>query len=75
MSRADALVRVCEAWVAAAAPTPVVAPTTQVVVHVGADVRGGEATGGKSRIENGPWLSPAAVRWLSCDAEIAMRNP
>jgi hypothetical protein len=75
MLRADALVRVCEAWVAADAPTPVVAPTTQVVVHVGADVLGGEATGGKSRIENGPWLSPAAVRWLSCDAEIAMRNP
>ena len=70
MLRADALVRVCETWVTADAPTPVVAPTTQVVVHVDADALGGEATGGRSHIENGPWLSPASVRWLSCDADV-----
>jgi hypothetical protein len=70
MLRADAFVRVCEAWVAADASTPVVAPTTQVVVHVDADVLSGEATGGRSHIENGPWLSPASVRWLSCDADV-----
>ena len=70
MLRADALLRVCEAWVAADAATPVVAPTTQVVVHVDSDVLSGQASGGRSRIENGPWISPAAVRWLSCDADV-----
>jgi hypothetical protein len=70
MLRADALIRVCETWVAADATTPVVAPTTQVVVHVDADALDGELTGGRSRIENGPWLSPASVRWLSCDADV-----
>jgi hypothetical protein len=70
MLRADALIRVCETWVAADATTPVVAPTTQVVVHVDADVLGGELTGGRPRIENGPWLSPTSVRWLSCDADV-----
>jgi hypothetical protein len=70
MFRADALIRLCETWVAAAATTPVVAPTTQVVVHVDADAFEGELTGGRSRIENGPWLSPSSVRWLSCDADV-----
>ncbi len=70
MLRADALIRLCETWVAAAATTPVVAPTTQVVVHVDADAFEGELTGGRSRIENGPWLSPSSVRWLSCDADV-----
>jgi hypothetical protein len=70
MLRADALIRVCEAWVAGDAENPVVAPTTQVVVHVDADALDGELTGGRSRIENGPWLSPTSVRWLSCDADV-----
>ena len=70
MLRADALIRVCEAWVASDATTPVVAPTTQVVVHVDADALDGQLTGGRSRIENGPWLSPTSVRWLSCDADV-----
>ena len=70
MLRADALIRVCESWVAADAATPVVAPTTQVVVHVDADALDGELSGGQSRVENGPGLSPASVRWLSCDADV-----
>jgi len=70
MLRSDALVRLCENWVANAATTPVVAPTTQVVVHVDADVLSGETHGGRSRIEDGPWLSPAAVRRLSCGADV-----
>jgi hypothetical protein len=71
MLRADALLRVCEAWVSAdAAHTPVVAPTTQVVIHVDANALHGEATGARSRIENGPWISPSAVRWMSCDADV-----
>jgi hypothetical protein len=70
MLRADALIRVCEAWVAADATTPVVAPTTQVVVHVDTDAFDGGLTGGRSRIENGPWLSHTSVRWLSCDADV-----
>jgi hypothetical protein len=47
-----------------------VAPTTQVVVHVDAGVLSGENPGGRSHIEDGPWLSPAAVRRLSCDADV-----
>lgn len=70
MLRADALVRLCEAWVASAAAAPVVAPTTQVVVHVDAAVLAGDTPGGRSRIEDGPWLSPAAIRRLSCDADV-----
>jgi Domain of unknown function (DUF222) len=70
MLRADALVRICERWVAADATVPVVAPTTQVVVHVDADALSGEFTGGRSHIENGPWLSPASARRLSCDADV-----
>jgi hypothetical protein len=70
MLEADALLRVCEAWIAADGPTPVVAPTTQVVIHVDADAFGDEISGGLSRIENGPWLSPASVRRMSCDADV-----
>ncbi len=70
MLRADALLRVCEAWVAAAAQEPAVAPTSQVVVHVDADVLRGTAPGGRSRIEDGPWLPPESVRRLSCDADV-----
>ena len=70
MLRADALVRLCEAWVASAATTPAVAPTTQVVVHVDAAVLSGAASAGRSRIADGPWLSPDAIRRLSCDADV-----
>ena len=70
MLRADALLRVCEAWVAGAAQEPAVAPTTQVVVHVDADVLGGGAPNGRSRIEDGPWLPAESVRRLSCDADV-----
>jgi len=70
MLRADALLRVCEAWVVAAAQEPAVAPTTQVVVHVDAGVLSGGAPGGRSRIEDGPWLPLASVRRLSCDADV-----
>ncbi len=70
MLRADALFRLCETWIVADATVPVVAPTTQVVVHVDADALSGNFTGGRSHIENGPWLSPAAARWLSCDADV-----
>jgi len=70
MLRADALLRLCEAFVAAGAREAVVAPTTQVVVHVDADVLATQTPGGRCRIEDGPWLSPAAVRRLSCDADV-----
>jgi hypothetical protein len=70
MLRADAFVRLCETWVNAAAQTPAVAPTTQVVVHVDEAVLKGAATGGRSRIEDGPWLPLAAVRRLSCDSDV-----
>jgi Domain of unknown function (DUF222)/HNH endonuclease len=70
MLRADAFVRLCETWINASAQTPVLAPTTQVVVHVDEAVLKGAATGGRSRIEDGPWLPLAAVRRLSCDADV-----
>ncbi len=70
MLRADAFVRVCEAWVASAAQEPVVAPTTQVVVHVSADVLNGARADGRSRIENGPWIPPHVLRRLTCDADV-----
>jgi Domain of unknown function (DUF222) len=35
-----------------------------------AGVLSGETPGGRSRIEDGPWLSPAVVRRLSCDADV-----
>jgi hypothetical protein len=70
MLRADALVRVCEAWVAAAAQTPAVAPTAQVVVHVDEAVLTGADPEGRSHIEDGPWVSPSSVRHMSCDADV-----
>jgi Domain of unknown function (DUF222)/HNH endonuclease len=70
MLRADGFVRVFETSVADAAKVPSVAPTTQVVVHVDAGALAGTTTGGRSHIENGPWLSHAAVRRLSCDADV-----
>jgi uncharacterized protein DUF222 len=70
MLRADALVRLCETWVNASAQTPAVAPTTQVLVHVDEAVLKGAATGGRSRIEDRPWLPLAAVRRLSCDSDV-----
>ena len=69
MLRVDALVRLCETWINASAQMPVVAPTTQVVVHVDEAVLKGAATGGRSRIEDGPWLPLASVRRLSCDSD------
>ena len=40
------------------------------VVHVDDAVLRGDPTGGRSRIEDGPWLPLAAVRRLSCDADV-----
>ena len=70
MLRADALNRVCEAWVGASAQTPAVAPTTQVVVHVDEGVLTGADPDGRSHIEDGPWVSPSSVRRMSCDADV-----
>jgi len=46
-----------------AQPSPLTAQTPQYVLT-------GAATGGRSRIEDGPWLPLAAVRRLSCDADV-----
>jgi Domain of unknown function (DUF222) len=70
MLRADALIRMCESWIAAASQEPAVAPTSQVVIHVDADVLSGESPDGRSRIENGPWIPPHVLRRLSCDADV-----
>lgn len=66
---ADALVRMCEQHLSAATPEPVVAPTRQVVIHVDASVLRGEEAGGRSHVEDGPWLSAQAARWQACDAD------
>jgi Domain of unknown function (DUF222)/HNH endonuclease len=68
--RADALVQLCKTRVSAAATTPVVAPTTQMVVHVDAAVLEGTSVEGRSHIQDGPWLPPATVRRLACDADV-----
>ncbi|TMB91349.1 MAG: DUF222 domain-containing protein [Chloroflexi bacterium] len=74
--RADALVRICETWVAAGSATPTPAPTRQVVVHVdaaalrNAAANTETAAGDRCHIEDGPWLSPASLEWLSCDADV-----
>ncbi len=70
MLHADAFVRIFDASVAAGSTEPVVAPTTQVVVHVDADALSGADPDARSHIENGPWLAPHAVRRLSCDADV-----
>lgn len=68
--REDALVRICERYVSAASPEPVVAPTRQMVIHVDeAVLRSGDASG-RSHVEDGPWLSPQSARWLACDADV-----
>ncbi|MFN2581435.1 MAG: DUF222 domain-containing protein, partial [Candidatus Dormibacteria bacterium] len=68
--RADGFVRMCGDWVAARAQKPVLAPTTQVVVHVDAHELHQPGAGGRSHIEDGPWLSPSQLRFLGCDADV-----
>ena len=66
---ADALVRMCEQHLSATTPEPLVAPTRQVVIHVDSSVLRGEEAGGRSHVEDGPWLSAQAARWQACDAD------
>lgn len=68
--RADALVRVCEQDVSRSAEEPLVAPTRQMVVHVDSSVLRTGDEGGRCHIEDGPWLSARAARWLACDADV-----
>lgn len=67
---ADALVRLGEEHVSSRSPEPVVAPTRQLVVHVDSAVLRAQDAAGRCHIEDGPWLSPRAARWLACDADI-----
>lgn len=67
---ADALVRVCEQHVSAQSTEPVVAPTRQMVVHVDAAVLRQGDESGRCHVEDGPWLSPEAARWLACDSDV-----
>lgn len=68
--RADALVQLCEDWVASVSRDPTPAPTRQMVVHVDVGVLSNETPGGRCHIEDGPRLSAQTARWLGCDADI-----
>jgi len=70
--RADALVRICERWLADAAASAPVGGTARagLVVHVDADTLSGVDTGGRCHLEDGPAISLAAARRLGCDAEV-----
>lgn len=68
--RADALVRIAEECVAGAVREPVVAPTRQMVVHVDSRVLTESDPAARCHIEDGPWLTIGAARWLSCDADV-----
>lgn len=68
--RADALVRVSEEWVASVASEPVLAPTRQVVVHIDSRVVTDRDPAARLHLEDGPWLSMGAARWMSCDADV-----
>jgi hypothetical protein len=70
--RADALVRICERWLAAAAAAAPAWGTARagLVVHVDADTLSGVDAGGRCHLEDGPAISQAAARRLGCDAEV-----
>ena len=68
--RADALVRVCEEWVASVSATPTPAPTRQVVVHVDQTALITRDPAARCHIEDGPWLPFDAAQWLSCDSDV-----
>lgn len=68
--RADALVRVCEEWVASVSATPTPAPTRQVVIHVDQTALITRDPAARCHIEDGPWLPFDAAQWLSCDSDV-----
>lgn len=68
--RADALVRVCEEWVASVSATPTPAPTRQVVVHVDQTALITRDPAARCHIEDGPWLPFDAAQWLSCNSDV-----
>jgi Domain of unknown function (DUF222) len=70
--RADALVRICERWLAAAAAAAPAWGTARagLVVHVDADTLSGVDAGGRCHLEDGPAISQATARRLGCDAEV-----
>jgi hypothetical protein len=68
--RADALVRLCEEWVADVSRSLVLAPTRQLVVHVDSATLTEPSRVGRRHIEDGPWLPATSVDWLSCDADV-----
>jgi hypothetical protein len=70
--RADAIVRICESYLANQSREPVVAPTRQMVVHVDASVLQTDDDSGRSHIEDGPWLAARSARWLACDSDVVV---
>jgi hypothetical protein len=69
--RADALVRICEGWLAnAAAAAPAQAAAPGLVVHVDIDTLAGSDTGGRCHLEDGPAVSLAVARRVGCDTEV-----
>lgn len=68
--RADALLRVAEASLAAGLGARSGGERTMVVVHVGAEVLAGENPDGRCHVEDGPALSPETARRQACDSSV-----
>ena len=82
--RADALVRVCEGWLAeAAAGAPAERAPRALTVHIDLETLAGLGSasapapgtpasllGGRCHLEDGPALAVAAARRIGCDAEV-----
>ena len=69
--RADALVEVCERWLAEfEARDTRLSAQRRLVVHVDLETLTGDAAGGRCHLENGPAISPEVARRIGCDAEI-----
>jgi hypothetical protein len=70
MLRADALIRVADEWIGSVSREPTPAPTKQVVVHLDSRVLTDSDAGVRCHLEDGPWLSIGAARWLGCDSDV-----
>ncbi|HEV3233232.1 MAG TPA: DUF222 domain-containing protein [Candidatus Dormibacteraeota bacterium] len=68
--RADALVRICEQWLAEAGAKANTKARRQLVVHIDAETMIGTANEGRCQLDEGPGVSPDVARRLGCTADI-----
>lgn len=70
--RADALVRICEGWLADVRRTSPSGITAELVVHVDSETLSGADPGGRCHIEDGPAVSTAVARRIACDGSVVI---